>query len=184
MTLSGLSARFGPALPKRRKRPDPSDARSWLSHWAATEGIDCERLSLAEAADRAVSRLERHAALARRRLLAHHQARTPSETCRHQFPFPRPPLKSPTSSPTSRPITAAQLQAIRGVCSLACFQLSLFLSAGLCKREECWFLHLELAIFVGPLMISFVGRVLAYLSNPTHQIQPIGVFTNIINSIR
>jgi hypothetical protein len=45
-------------VPKRRKRPDLSDARSWLSHLAAAEGIDFERMSFAEAADRAVSQLE------------------------------------------------------------------------------------------------------------------------------
>ena len=45
-------------MPKRRKHPDLSDARSWLSHLAAAEGIDLEHLSLAEAVDRAVSQLE------------------------------------------------------------------------------------------------------------------------------
>jgi chromatin segregation and condensation protein Rec8/ScpA/Scc1 (kleisin family) len=58
MILTALSARFGPPVPKRRKRPNLSDARSWLSHLAAAAGIDFERMSLAEAADRAVSQLE------------------------------------------------------------------------------------------------------------------------------
>jgi hypothetical protein len=45
-------------VPKRPKRPDLSDARSWLSHLAAAESIDLERMSFAEASDRAVSQLE------------------------------------------------------------------------------------------------------------------------------
>ena len=45
-------------MAKRRLRPDLSGAQSWLSHWATAEGIDFERMSLAQAADRAVSLLE------------------------------------------------------------------------------------------------------------------------------
>jgi len=46
-------------LPKRRKRPDLSDAGSWLCHLAAAAGIDLQCLSLPEAADRAIFQLER-----------------------------------------------------------------------------------------------------------------------------
>ena len=44
-------------MPKRR--PDLSDARSWLSHLSAADGINFEHLPLTEAADGAVSQLER-----------------------------------------------------------------------------------------------------------------------------
>jgi hypothetical protein len=43
---------------KRRTSPDYPDAWAWLGDLAAAEGIDLERMSLSEAADRAVSRLE------------------------------------------------------------------------------------------------------------------------------
>jgi hypothetical protein len=45
-------------MPKRRKRPQQPDGWSWLCRLAAAEGINLQRMSLAEAADRAVSKLE------------------------------------------------------------------------------------------------------------------------------
>lgn len=45
-------------MPKRRKAPAHPSAWSWLCRLARTQGLDLERISLAEAAERIVSQLE------------------------------------------------------------------------------------------------------------------------------